>query len=305
MHATSKAPVAILLIGLSLFLLGGCGDDSSEKPSGDSAASLPGLPQSGRLLFVVEGPIELDRDRITINDQTLEWFTDRPRRRGGQAAVGDLVSNWSAYGFDQSPPNAAISASDSEDVISLSDPRREDGGVSFAYSQISGDPPPEGQSVGLFVDSSNPYRTAMRVYIHASDYCNTALEQGGVKTVYENPQVVNAPNSWIHEPIATATYPDPDNQGDPIELFNAAARKGSVSFDVRYDIHCFDEQGNDRGPNGQMYFRGFVGDTFNRANRFSCGYIWGGDPYGPYKCTAHVDSGYHVDGDATPAATRD
>jgi hypothetical protein len=298
----SKA-ISLMLLGLSLsLLLGGCGDSPSE-PSEDSAASLGTLPSSGELLFVIDGPVELTEGRVSIEDETLEWFTDRPRRQAGQAAVADLVSNWSSYGFDKSAPNAALSATDSEDVISLSDPRLEDDGASFAYTQISGDPPADGESVGLFIDSSNPYRTSMRVYIHASDYCNTDRRSGGTTTVYKNPQVINAPNSWIHEPIPSATFPDPTFEGDPIELFNAAAKKGSVSFDVRYDVHCITEEGNDYGTAAQMYFRGSVGDTFNRANRFTCGYVWGNEPYGRYQCKDTVDSGYHVDADATPTAS--
>jgi hypothetical protein len=287
----SLALVAALAAAVALF---GCGDENGSSGSAEKLELGP-LPDQGDLLFVVRGPADVSDGRIAVDTEVVDWFTDRPERRAGEARVADLVRNWEEYGFDEVAPNAAVSSTDSEDVVELSDPRRTESGVSFDYKVISGQPL-DGGELSLFIDSSNPYRTSMRVYIHPSEICESELEDGGsTTTIYENPQIIEAPNSWIHEPVESAEFPAPDYEGDPIELFNAAAHKGSVSFEVRYDIDCLNDQGHDKGVRAQISFRGSVGDTFNKLNHFNCDILWGA-PY--YKCDSPVDAGYHVDADA-------
>ncbi len=50
------------------------------------------------------------------------WFDDRPARRTGQIPVGRFVRSWARFGFEEVPPNAALTlldASDDEDTVVL------------------------------------------------------------------------------------------------------------------------------------------------------------------------------------------
>jgi hypothetical protein len=58
------------------------------------------------------------------------WFDDRPGRQTGQIPVGGFVRSWAALGFDEVPPNAALTLLDAEDhedtvVLKLGNPRYE------------------------------------------------------------------------------------------------------------------------------------------------------------------------------------
>ena len=50
------------------------------------------------------------------------WFDDRPARRTGQIPVGRFVHDWEGFGFEEVPPNAALTllnAADDEDTVVL------------------------------------------------------------------------------------------------------------------------------------------------------------------------------------------
>jgi hypothetical protein len=56
------------------------------------------------------------------------WFDDRPGRQTGQIPVGGFVRSWAGFGFEEVPPNAALTlldAADHEDtvVVKLGEPR--------------------------------------------------------------------------------------------------------------------------------------------------------------------------------------
>ena len=60
---------------------------------------------------------------------SMTWFSDRPGRHTGRTNLRQLVSTWSAVGFDNEPPNAALVLTDRRGrerihVVTLRDPRR-------------------------------------------------------------------------------------------------------------------------------------------------------------------------------------
>ena len=60
---------------------------------------------------------------------SMTWFSDRPGRHTGRTNLRQLVSTWSAVGFDSEPPNAALVLTDRRGrerihVVTLRDPRR-------------------------------------------------------------------------------------------------------------------------------------------------------------------------------------
>jgi len=73
---------------------------------------------------------------------TTTWFTDRPARRAGTTTLGGLANIWDATGFGKDPPNAALllthQGKTRTHVVTLTDPRREGGRVSFRLRAVPG-----------------------------------------------------------------------------------------------------------------------------------------------------------------------
>ena len=98
------------------------------------------------ILFSVLSPtmdIAVSGDAFTLSvpaNSSTAWFTDRPDRNAGTMTVADLVSTWSAQGFDTDPPNAAVvvtvNGEQHQHVVELSNPRVEGGMVSFRSVDI-------------------------------------------------------------------------------------------------------------------------------------------------------------------------
>ena len=70
----------------------------------------------------------------------LSWFTDRPQRKAGASTAAFLVNGWQANGFNVDPPNAALvttaKGATMQTIVTLRDPRRRNGRVSFRYSVL-------------------------------------------------------------------------------------------------------------------------------------------------------------------------
>jgi hypothetical protein len=48
--------------------------------------------------------------KLTVSDPgKIIYFSDRPQRIAGEKNVTDFINNWSKFGFDKNPPNAALS----------------------------------------------------------------------------------------------------------------------------------------------------------------------------------------------------
>lgn len=70
------------------------------------------------------------------------WFADRPGRHAGTTTLSRLVRIWDASGFRKDPPNAALLLAHKgkvrSHVVTLSDPRRTRGRVSFRVRVVRG-----------------------------------------------------------------------------------------------------------------------------------------------------------------------
>ena len=78
----------------------------------------------------------------------LSWFTDRPARRAGTATAASLAAGWTANGFSRVPPNAALvtkrAGTTMQTIVTLTQPLRRDGRVSFAYRVLD-----DGRMLGM------------------------------------------------------------------------------------------------------------------------------------------------------------
>ena len=148
----------------------GCGGEPQDGASdgGPPRSAITGpLPDKGDLLFVMRGQSTVedgrgprreerrrgqegqpqasadkrdpgadarlrgDHDRIQVKADAVEWFTDRPQRKAGIAAAHELVDRWKGYGFDEQPPNAAVTGPDTDAVVELRKPQKTPDGVAF------------------------------------------------------------------------------------------------------------------------------------------------------------------------------
>lgn len=157
------APLASLLP----IVLIGC----SSSPSADGPAPV--------YLFTVESAAssitgETDALRLELPvDEVVTWFTDRPVRTAGDMTMRQLIDDWTADGFVEDPPNAALDVDaggvSKTFVVELGVPTVEGDTVLFPLTDIPADgdapvthagrtathPITEGEMgrTGLFIDS--------------------------------------------------------------------------------------------------------------------------------------------------------
>ena len=145
----------------AIMLIAGCsdgpGDEAEPRAADPSSGKLAALPAAGNLLFVVRGPAEVSSGRLTVDTETVEWFTDRPRRRAGVASVSELAKRWGGYGFAGDPPNAALAGPNFDTVVELTDPEMTDDGIAFDFKPLRGELAPndveELEELSLFIDA--------------------------------------------------------------------------------------------------------------------------------------------------------
>lgn len=142
---------AVLTLGVlaSACSKGLTAERAASNSDGAVATSTAASATDVGLLFSVTAPTmqvvaEGTGFRVTIAaDSPTAWFTDRPARTAGSFDVVDLVSLWSAEGFDTDPPNAAVVVSANgeqhQHVVELSDPKVTGTTVSFHADDIGDD----------------------------------------------------------------------------------------------------------------------------------------------------------------------
>ena len=143
-------PTFWLAVALTGLLAGGCGESE-----GVEVETTGEIPAAASPLFVVRGSAETDEARISIEADTVEWFSDRPERLAGVSDTRELADRWGELGFEKVPPNAALAGGEVQAVVELSDPQFEDGEISFAYEPIGADPP-QGDlpDLSVFIDDA-------------------------------------------------------------------------------------------------------------------------------------------------------
>lgn len=286
--------VACTAVACTVVALSGCGGDSGEDDPGEPAVTGP-LPRSGSVLFVLRGPASVSGDRIELQTDEVEWFTDRPERLAGVADADELVKDWKDYGFTTEPPNAALAGEETDAEVELTNPEITTEGLSFEFESLRGDVV-EGDdaSVSVFIDSSE-WETDMHVYARidsnttagTSGWCDT-----GDQTALVNPQINSSPANWSYYPTESITL-----TGDDQEIFTAASKGGTTSFSVTYNVLC--ETGGDATPVGEVNFAGTVPDSPIKDS-FDCNakHIQSTNPSENFLCIPSDVSGYHVDAKA-------
>ncbi len=94
-----------------------------------------------------------------VTPSTL-YFSDRPQRIVGHMATEDFVGMWGEgeNSFEEDPPNAVLAFLEPGDtapedaVVVISEPRLEQGGLSYSITVLEGTVPEQAGPVTLFID---------------------------------------------------------------------------------------------------------------------------------------------------------
>jgi len=144
---------ALALLAAIVFAI----DSGGDGDVGTSAEKITGpLPDRGGLEFVVQGPATVDNEKLAIETDAVEWFTDSPKRKAGVAEVTQLADAWDDYGFVAIPPNAAVAGGDTDVVVELAAAETTSEGIAFEFKALDGElRSGELGDVSAFIDSSN------------------------------------------------------------------------------------------------------------------------------------------------------
>ena len=114
-------------------------------------------------LFVINFDTgSFDGKKLQLNGNgtsNVIYFTDKPDRKAGHMGVNKFKSLWTKgiNSFRSDPPNATLSVildgKDSDSVMTISNPQIDDNSITFDLKEISGTPPDQFNTGGLFIDS--------------------------------------------------------------------------------------------------------------------------------------------------------
>lgn len=94
------------------------------------------LDATGAVIAPSGGSLRLSMPAST----PVTWFTDPPARRAGSIRLSELAGVWTASGFVEDPPNAALQTIDNgierTSVVEMTKPQVARGRVSFAIRQV-------------------------------------------------------------------------------------------------------------------------------------------------------------------------
>lgn len=93
--------------------------------------------QSGEvsILYALRGEASVEDNKLTINPELVEWFTDSPVRKAGRMEASELVNLWETD-FKVSSPNAAINGDNANAVLELVNASLNNGQINFTFSKI-------------------------------------------------------------------------------------------------------------------------------------------------------------------------
>jgi hypothetical protein len=122
----ARRAVAVVAALVAVLLLASCSDPVPS--AGASTMSLLFVQNSASGTFEAAPGAREGELRLTGVAPTTTWFSDRPARRAGVQSTQSVTSEWDAFGFGASPPNAALvldelPASANTVIVELRDPR--------------------------------------------------------------------------------------------------------------------------------------------------------------------------------------
>lgn len=142
----ARLPAALILI--LAILVAGCSSGTTGAVRGTTAATESATSEIGWLFVLdassgaastaADGSIELVLDKV---DGGVTTFSDRPQRSAAHESPADFVGSWADRGFDEDPPNAALVLGDETVVVlTLSDPRWDEGSKRLAFAATELEP---------------------------------------------------------------------------------------------------------------------------------------------------------------------
>ena len=151
-------------------------DQTDAGPMSDDAGDMEAMSSAGsdvEYMFAVTGSgfgVNLD-GRITVKgaSATTLFFSDRPYRLTGHVPTDEFVSQWGVGddNFAEDPPNALLSIFEDDTVndvvVVLTEPKLDNGDLSFAVEVTDGDLAPSDGPVSLFIDMIGRPMTATSV----------------------------------------------------------------------------------------------------------------------------------------------
>ena len=141
--------------------------DAATATTADTADATSASEGAPGLLYVqraTAGAAAAGILRLTGVEADTVWFQDRPSRTAGRMTTADFVDGWSAAGFAEDPPNAAVEVvvdgATSDHVVELSDPRWDAATSTLEYAvrddSGGGDPlPADFDAASLFIDDAS------------------------------------------------------------------------------------------------------------------------------------------------------
>lgn len=151
-------------------------DQTGVGPISDDSGDMDAMSSAGsdvEYMFAVTGSgfgVNLD-GRITVKgaSATTLFFSDRPYRLTGHVPTDEFVSQWGVGddNFAENPPNALLSIFEDDAVndvvVVLTEPKLDNGDLSFAVEVTDGDLAPSDGPVSLFIDMIGRPMTATSV----------------------------------------------------------------------------------------------------------------------------------------------
>jgi hypothetical protein len=166
-----------------------------------TAAKAP--PEDDPTLFVLRGEASVASGDLTIHDKKTEWLTDRPARDAGFLTPKQLDQGWDRWGFDDDPPNAAITGDGVDVVVELTNPRVRDGALQFDTEPVRGKlPSGDLGDVSVFVDPTAPVQTYQLQVVNNSNQQQSFY-------VYQQAGNGQQPLAWLAtfaQPQTTTTF---------------------------------------------------------------------------------------------------
>jgi hypothetical protein len=313
---SSQATVIAVILGVLALALVGCGG-GGEAAESSQAHSLYVQSANGGTVKSHDGKLTL-----TLRDvsKTTTTFTDRPERRSGAISTAAFVRSFLDF-FGGDPPNADLSSLEvgkGEFTVELRNPRYSRGADTLTYEirRVGKEGLKLPQTLGplsLFIDVGGPSWDTRLHFSLATDGDVCSANGFGGTSLYvrldDDSAIVNAPHTWIVEPVSGSSYAVRVTGSEGIldfgtQVAEGANKNGTTTMVFDWTLSCRDSSGR--------YFdltrvrtAASVPDSNLEANTARCALLdpnveakLNGTPVNPgpvhFRCNALTDSGFHT-----------